>query len=107
MNDSFTPVSISDKALKEVKAIMNAKSIPQDYGLRVGIQGAGCAGITYIVGFDKKKESDMTYLKEDVMILIDKKHVMYLVGVELDFIDEQDARGFTFNDPKAKDGEIS
>ena len=61
MNDSFTPVSISEKAMKEVKAIMSKKGIPKNYGLRVGIKGAGCAGISYLVGFDKKKESDVAY----------------------------------------------
>ena len=99
MNDSFTPVSISDKAMKEVKAIMDNKGIPKDYGLRVGIQGAGCAGISYVVGFDKMKESDVVYQKEDVTILIEKKHVMYLIGIELDFYEGKDERGFTFNSP--------
>jgi len=105
MNDSFTPVSISEKAMEEVKAIMNKKGIPEDYGLRVGIQGAGCAGISYLVGFDKQKDTDMVYENEGVTIFVEKKHVMYLIGIELDFYEGSDARGFTFNSPGKSDTE--
>lgn len=79
---------------------MENKSIPKGYGLRVGIKGAGCAGISYLVGFDKKKETDVTYVKDGVTVMIEKKHVMYLVGIELDFYDGEDARGFTFKSNK-------
>ena len=100
MNDSFTPVSISDKAMEEVKTIIDKKGIPDDYGLRIGIQGAGCAGISYLVGFDKQKDSDTVYQKEGVKILVEKKHVMYLIGIELDFYEGTDERGFTFSSPE-------
>ena len=103
MNDSFTPVSISDKAMKEVKAIMSNKGIPNNYGLRVGIQGVGCAGISFLVGFDKEKESDVVFEKEGVSILVEKKHVMYLIGTELDFYDGADERGFVFNSKKKEE----
>lgn len=92
----FIPVRISDKAIREVKTIMERKAIPEAYGLRIGIRGAGCAGISYMVGFDIKKDSDLSFEKEGIMVLIEKKHVMYLVGVELDFYDGTDERGFTF-----------
>ena len=82
--------------MKEVKTIMENKNIPEGYGLRVGIKGAGCAGISYLVGFDKEKDTDVRYMKEGVTIMIEKKHVMYLIGIELDFYEGDDARGFTF-----------
>jgi iron-sulfur cluster assembly protein len=97
MTESFTPVNISERAVKEVKSIMETKSIPEGYGLRVGISSTGCAGISYLVGFDKKKETDLVYKKEGITVLVEKKHVMYLVGIELDFYDGDEARGFTFN----------
>ena len=102
MNDQFIPVKISTKAIKEVKLIMVTKGIPEDYGLRIGVNGAGCAGISYLVGFDKRKESDITFLNEDVTIMIEKKHVMYLVGVELDFYEDTETRGFTFKNSGEK-----
>ena len=105
MNDSFTPVSISEKAMKEVKAIIDHKGIPNDYGLRIGVQGSGCAGISHIVGFDKKKEMDISYEVNGVTVLVDKKHVMYLIGIELDFYEGADARGFVFNSSQDKKSE--
>ena len=97
MISSFKPVKISDKALAEVKNIMTNKKIPEEYGLRIGIKGAGCAGISYLVGFDKKKETDLSFDWDGIVVLVEKKHAMYLVGVELDFHEGVDARGFTFN----------
>ena len=75
---------------------MENKNIPEGYGLRVGIKGAGCAGISYLVGFDKEKDTDLTFLKEGITVMVEKKHVMYLIGIELDFYEGDEARGFTF-----------
>lgn len=97
MVESFVPVNISERAMKEVKSIMETKKIPSEYGLRVGVNGAGCAGISYLVGFDMKTDSDISYIKDGVTILVEKKHVMYLVGVEMDYVEGAEASGFTFN----------
>ncbi|WKN45976.1 HesB/IscA family protein [Tunicatimonas pelagia] len=90
------PVSLSDRALEEVKNTLTHKNIPPGYGLRVGIKGAGCAGISYILGFDQKSEKDMEYNLEGVPLYVAKKDVMYLLGVQVDFYEGNDARGFTF-----------
>ena len=76
---------------------METKSIPAEYGLRVGVKGGGC-GVTLIIGFDKKKESDHYYDVEGVPVYVDKKHTMYLIGKEVDFYDGEEGRGFTFVD---------
>lgn len=96
---NLAPVSITQKALTEIKAIINHKNIPGDYGLRVGISGGGgCGGISFVLGFDKKNESDLEYAVEDVTVYVDKKHAMYLLGKEVDFYEGADARGFVFTD---------
>ena len=97
MFESVRPVSISEKALEEIRKIMESKNIPDDYGLRVGVKGGGC-GVTLIIGFDKKKESDHHYLVDGVPVYVDKKHTMYLIGKEVDFYDGEEGRGFTFVD---------
>lgn len=94
---NYEPVKISQKALIEVKNILSQKGIDSEYGLRIGIRGAGCAGVSYLVGFDKEKEDDIIMLKDDLKVFISKKHVMYLVGVELDFHDGMDEKGFVFS----------
>jgi len=96
------PISLTPKAIAEVKIIMKDKNVPADYGLRIGVQGGGCSGMSYLLGFDKKKETDETYELDGVELIMDKKHGMYVMGMEVDFQDGLNARGFTFNNPQAK-----
>jgi iron-sulfur cluster assembly protein len=91
------PVTISDRAIAEIKNIMSTKGIPGDYGLRLGIKGGGCSA-TLIIGFDKRKDSDLTYLINGVTVYIDKAHTLFLVGKEVDFFEGEDARGFLFKE---------
>ena len=99
MTDKQTliPVTLTEKAAKEVKNILTNKNIPAEYSLRIGIKGTGgCAGFDYLLGFDKKKDSDLQYEIEGIRVLIEKKHTMYLLDLEVDFHEGADARGFTF-----------
>lgn len=89
------PIEITESALKEIKNILKNKGIPEDYGLRVGVRGAGC-GVAFKLGFDKKKETDDEYFIENVQVLIQKKEMMFLVGKKIEFYDESDGRGFVF-----------
>lgn len=97
---NLEPVDLSEKAIVEVKNIMQTKGIPEDYGLRIGIKGGGCGAMGFMLGFDKQNEEDIAYSKNDIPIYVDKKQVMYLLGVEVDFYDESDERGFVFNKPE-------
>lgn len=95
------PVSITPKAVSEIQEILNNKNIPSDYGLRIGISGGGgCGGMSFILGFDQKKEGDLEYMVEDITVYIEKKHTMYLLGMKVDFYEGADARGFTFIKPE-------
>lgn len=93
------PVSITNKARQEIKNIMMNKNIPQDYSLRIGVKGGGCGGISYALGFDKTKAGDQEFISEDIPVLIEKKHVMFLMGMQIDFYEGTEARGFTFINP--------
>jgi len=98
------PVTLSKAAAVEVKNIMQHKNIPNDYGLRIGMKGGGgCgAGMTHMLGFDKAKASDLMYESEGISIYVEKKHLMYLIGLQVDFYEGADARGFTFVNPDQK-----
>ena len=99
MFDHIQPVNLSTKAAEEVRKIMKTKNIPADYGLRLGVRGSGgCGGVSLIIGFDKKKESDLTYIVGGITVFVDKKHTMYLIGKEVDFYEGSDAKGFMFVD---------
>jgi iron-sulfur cluster assembly protein len=97
-----TPVTLSPKAAEQVRSIMRTKNIPGDYGLRIGIRGGhGCGGHQLILGFDKKKDSDIAYTDAGITVYVDKKHMMYVLGKEVDFYEGADARGFVFVEPLA------
>jgi iron-sulfur cluster assembly protein len=97
MFEGVRPVTISQKALEEIRKTIETKNIPPNYGLRVGVKGGGC-GVTLIIGFDQQKESDHAYMVEDIPVYVDKKHTLYLMGKEVDFYDGEEGRGFTFVD---------
>lgn len=94
MFDNIQPVTISDKAAEEIKKIMQTKNIPAEYGLRVGVKGGGCGGVSPLIGFDKKKENDIAYIFHSIPVYVDKKHTLYVMGKEVDFHDGEEARGF-------------
>ncbi|WP_200974213.1 iron-sulfur cluster assembly accessory protein [Echinicola sp. 20G] len=93
------PITITEKAQEEIKSIMEHKNIPSDYSLRVGVKGGGCGGMSYALGFDKSKDGDEQFELEGIPVLIEKKHVMFLMGMQVDFYEGNDARGFTFVNP--------
>jgi len=104
MTNQLIPVKLSDKAAVEVRHIMENKNIPKEYGLRIGMKGGGgCgAGMSYLIGFDKQKETDLIYKQGDIPIFVEKKHMMYLIGLEVDFHEGTDERGFAFIKPEPK-----
>ncbi|MBM3168322.1 MAG: iron-sulfur cluster assembly accessory protein [Bacteroidetes bacterium] len=92
----LNPIEITPKAEEEIKHIMAHKNIPEDYFLRVGVKGGGCGGMSFALGFDKKKPEDQQYQVQGISVLIEKKHLMFLMGLQLDFYEGQEERGFTF-----------
>lgn len=96
-----TPIKISPKAVEEIGRIIKAKNVPDDYYLRVGVRGGGCSGMSYILGFDKKREHDLEFVVDGVAVVMDKRQGLYLMGTTIDYHDGLSARGFTFENPNA------
>ncbi len=97
-----TEISLTEKALNEIKRIMSENQVPDNYGLRVGVKGGGCSGFTYNLGFDcEVKEVDTTIIDGEVKLFIDGKSLFYLSGTELDFSDGLNGKGFVFSNPNA------
>ncbi len=104
MFDAVQPVSLSPRAAIEIRKIMETKNIPAGYGLRVGVRGGhGCGGVTLIIGFDTQKPSDLSYAVDGLSVLVDKKHMLYLMGKEVDYYEGSDAKGFLFVDPQSRE----
>jgi len=93
------PIKITEKAESEIKNIIATKNIPADYHLRVGVKGGGCGGMTYALGFDKPKTEDQQFEISEIHVLIEKRHLMFLMGMQIDFFEGDEARGFTFINP--------
>ncbi len=98
---SNAPVSMSPTAAGKIRKIMQTKKIPEGYGLRIGVKGGGCSGMSYVLGFDKQREHDQEYEVEGISVFIDKRHGLYLMGTTVDYHDGLNARGFTFDNPNA------
>ena len=97
-----TPIQISQKAVEEIKKILVNKQIPEGYSLRVGVKGGGCSGMSYVLGFDQKKQYDQTFEVEGIPMIMDKRHGLYLMNTVVDYHDGLNARGFTFENPNAQ-----
>jgi iron-sulfur cluster assembly protein len=96
------PIVLTEKAVAEVKKTMEKNSIPEGYGLRVGVKGGGCSGLSYTLGFDAdKREGDKVLEQDGIRMFIDSKSLFYLMGTQLDFTDGLNGRGFVFNNPQA------
>ena len=69
--------------------------------LRVGVKGGGCSGLTYVLGFEERKDNDVEYESEGVRFVMEKAHEMYLHGMQIDWQGGLNSRGFTFSNPNA------
>jgi iron-sulfur cluster assembly protein len=88
------PIQITDKARLEISTTLSANKIPDTYGLRVGIRGGGCSG-TFLLGFDTASEFDQTYRIDGVKVIIDRRHLMYVLGVLVDYEEGMNGSGYT------------
>lgn len=95
------PVTLTEGAKKEIIKLIAQQELGEDYGLRLGVEGGGCSGMSYVLGFDQKKDGDQEYLIDDIKVFMHKAHGLYLVGMEVDFQNGLNARGFTFSNPNA------
>jgi iron-sulfur cluster assembly protein len=69
--------------------------------LRIGVKGGGCSGLSYVLGFDKKEDDDIESVIQGITVIMKKAHGMYLLGMEIDYANGLNARGFIFNNPNA------
>ena len=95
------PVTLTQGAIREIRRLMNQDGFDSSQVLRVGVKGGGCSGMTYILGFDKEQAGDHHFEIEGVPCAMDPAHEIYLSGMEIDWQDGLNNRGFTFQNPNA------
>jgi iron-sulfur cluster assembly protein len=96
-------IQVTEKAVARIRAAMAKEGIlPEQGGLRLGVTGGGCSGLSYNVKFDTRaRERDRVYHFEDVRVFVDPKSFIYLAGMVLDYEETLMRRGFNFINPNS------
>ena len=98
---AVAPITLTGRAVAEIKRLMAEDSFDTSKTLRIGVKGGGCSGMTYILGFDEKQPSDETFETDSLSYIMNPGHGIYLLGMEVDWQDGLNSRGFTFTNPNA------
>ena len=95
-------LTITDAAAERVKALLARRSTPAA-GIRIGVRSRGCSGLTYTLEYaDEKGKWDEVVEDKGVTILIDPKATMFILGTEMDWVDDKLQSGFSFRNPNEK-----
>jgi iron-sulfur cluster assembly protein len=96
-------LQVTPGAVKRIRVILAKEGIsPEEGGLRLGVKGGGCSGLSYSVGFDAHpRERDNIFTFEDVRVFIDPKSFVYLQGMTLDYEETLIRQGFNFINPNS------
>ncbi len=101
--EEVQPIRLTERAASQVKKIKSEEGLGDDIYLRVAVEGGGCSGLSYKLGFDEQGEDDQVVESHGVQIVVDFRHKLYLDGIVVDYPDGLDARGFTFDNPNASE----
>jgi len=97
-----TPLTITPAALDRIRLLLEKREKPAE-GIRIGVKTKGCSGLQYSIEYaDAKNPMDEEVIEDDVKIFIDPKAIMFILGTEMDFVDEQMQSGFVFKNPNEK-----
>lgn len=94
-------ITLTEAAITEVKRLINVQGITEG-GLRLGVKGGGCSGLSYTINFDEKiGPHDQVYDFEGVKVIVDAKSAIYLQGTQLDYQKDLMSGAFKFVNPNA------
>jgi iron-sulfur cluster assembly protein len=95
-------MSLTDAAAERVKHLMSTRTDPAT-GLRIGVRTGGCSGMAYSMDFTVEKEPlDEVVEAKGVTLFVDSKALMFLIGTEMDYVEDKLQSGFVFNNPNEK-----
>ena len=100
----MTMIDLTDKAALEVKRLIEKEGKPT-LGLRLGVGGGGCSGLSYTLNLDDTAgvtDFDKVLEVKGVKVIVDQKSLLYLSGMVLDYEGNLMGGGFKFNNPNAK-----
>ena len=95
-------ITVSEAAKEHALKLMKDENKPEGTFIRVGVEGGGCSGLSYMLEFDNNmKEGDQTFEDKGLKIVVDRKSFLYLVGTELEYLGGLNGKGFVFKNPNA------
>jgi iron-sulfur cluster assembly protein len=96
-------IQVTERALAKIRTAMAKENVsPEQGGLRLGVSGGGCSGLSYQIRFDSKpRERDRVYEFEGVRVFVDPKSFIYLAGMVLDWEESLMKQGFNFINPNS------
>ena len=95
-------ITMTDFASERIHSLMKRTQCEGSY-LRIGLKSGGCSGFTYFLEFeDKMNAKDRELVSHGVKIIVDSKSFLYLMGIEIDYLDDLNGAGFKFNNPNAR-----
>jgi iron-sulfur cluster assembly protein len=95
-------MTVTDAAAGRIQALLQKRGKPSA-GIRIGVRSRGCSGLTYTLEYaDEKGRLDEVVQDKGVTILIDPKASMFIIGTEMDYIEDKLQSGFTFRNPNEK-----
>ncbi|CAN5170283.1 iron-sulfur cluster assembly accessory protein [soil metagenome] len=100
---SENPIRLTKRAAHQIRKIHADEGLEDELYLRVAVEGGGCSGLSYKLGFDIRSDEDNVYESQGLEVIVNPKHIIYLNGIEIDYPDGLDARGFTFENPNASE----
>jgi len=100
---AFAPlITLTDAAAERVRALI-AKADKPVLGLRVGVKSQGCSGLSYVVEYAQERGKFEDVIEDKgVKIFIEPKAVMFLLGSQMDYVEDKFTSGFTFTNPNEK-----
>ena len=95
-------MTVTDEAAKRIQALLLKRGKPS-VGIRIGVRSRGCSGLTYTLEYaDEKGKFDEVVEEKGVTLLIDPKATMFIIGTEMDYVEDKLQSGFTFRNPNEK-----
>ncbi len=94
-------VTLTPAAQEQVRVLLAEEKDPEGVGLRLGIQGGGCSGLSYVLELSEKDEKDTVLDYDGFQVYLDPKSTIYLSGITLDFQSGLQGKGFVFQNPMA------
>lgn len=93
-------LEVSDTARDKLLALLKAEGKePQEFGLRLGVRGGGCSGLSYVMAFDQAREGDQVFTNGDARVIVDSRSQALLEGSILDYTEGLQGSGFAVRNP--------